>query len=154
MAQTPILNTEILAKQEVIPEKGHNEVVTPDIKPGVSTPGYTGGTHCDVCGAVLTQPESVPATGIWVNAVLSETGILTVSGALSYNAVAEGTTFLSVYAKNNRMLSLVNITAKDQSDFSISIENMKDAHTVKVLRWVMPSLRPLHNAVEVNVTSK
>ena len=44
-----------------------------------------------------------------------------------------------------------NITALDQSNFSISIENMKDAHTVKVLRWAMPSLRPLHNAVEVSV---
>ena len=146
-----VVCNEILAKQEVILEKGHNEVVTPDIKPGVSTPGYTGGTHCDVCGEVLIQPEFVPATGIWVKAILSDMGTLTVSGALSDNAVAEGTTFLSVYDKNNRMLSLVNITAKDQSDFSMSIENMKDAYIVKVLRWAMPSLMPLHNAVEVIV---
>ena len=39
-------------------------------------------------------------------------------------------------------------------DFDPDVEYMKDAHTVKVLRWVMPSLRPLHNAVEVSVTSK
>ena len=239
-----VVCNEILAKQEVIPEKGHNEVVTPDIKPGVSTPGYTGGTHCDVCGKVLVEPEVIPPTGIIVNAVLNSDGKLTVEGVLSSNAATEGTTliavyngvgqflktvditalnqtefeieipdcigaryikimrwdmatlkpfcdvikvdivvypninavfddgtlrvsgavteksetegttFLAVYNKDNRMLTLANITALDQSDFSISIENMKDAHTVKVLRWAMPSLSPLHNAVAVNVTSK
>lgn len=53
-----------------------------------------------------------------------------------------------------QMLTLSNITVQDQSEFSISIENMKDAHTVKVLRWAMPSLIPLHNAVEVNVVNE
>ena len=149
-----VVCNEILAKQEVIPEKGHNEVVTPDIKPGVSTPGYTGGTHCDVCGEVLIQPEFVPATGIWVKAILNEAGVLAITGALSDESIAEGTTFVSVYDKDKRMLTLADISKYDQSDFGISIENMKDAHTVKVLRWVMPNLRPLHNAVEVNVTSK
>ena len=52
------------------------------------------------------------------------------------------------------MLTLANITAQDQSDFRISIENMKDAHTVKVLRWEPATITPLHNAVEVKVISK
>ena len=70
---------------------------------------------------------------------------------MSDTTAAEGTTFLAVYNKDNRMLTLANITAQDQSDYSISIENMKDAHTVKVLRWAMPSLMPLHYAIEVSV---
>ena len=146
-----IVCNEILAKQEVIPENGHNEVTTPDIKPGVSTPGYTGGTHCDVCGEILKQPEIVPATGIWVKAILSEVGTLKVAGALSDNAVAEGTTFLAVYNNDKSMLTLSDITALDQSDFSISIENMKDAHTVKILRWKMPGLIPVHKPAEATV---
>jgi hypothetical protein len=52
------------------------------------------------------------------------------------------------------MLTLANITAQDQSDFNISIENMKNAHTVKILRWNMSNFRPLYNAVEVSVKSE
>ena len=146
-------NTTLVAQKE-IPAKGHTEVATPDIKPGVSTPGYIGGTQCDSCGTILTQQEVVPPTGIWVKAMLSESDILTISGALSDKPADEWDTFLLVFNEDKRMITSVNITALDQSDFSISIENMKDAYTVKVLRWNMTSLKPLHNAVEVNVTSK
>ena len=124
------------------------------LTPGFDTPGHIGGEKCANCGIVLIEPSPVSPTGPKVKAVLEESGTLTVSGGLSDTPAAEGTTFLAVYDKDNQMLTLANITALDQSDFRISIENMKDAHTVKVLRWKIVSLMPLHNAVEVSVTGK
>lgn len=132
----------------------HKSVPMEWVSPGIDTPGQCFGEMCPECGIVVIEPEVIPPKGAKVNASITADGTLTVSGALSDNTVAEGTTSLAVYNKDKRMLTLANITDQDQSDFSISIENMKDAHTVKVLRWAMPSLRPLHNAVEVNVTSK
>ena len=132
----------------------HTAIPMDALAPGFDTTGHIGGEKCANCGITLTEPTPVSPTGPKVNAVLNSSGTLTVSGGLSDTPTAEGTTFLSVYDKDKRMLTLANITDLDQSDFSISIENMKDAHTVKVLRWAMPSLMPLHNAVEVSVTSK
>lgn len=132
----------------------HTVLPMESMPPTFDTPGCTGGEKCATCGITLTEPTPVSPTGPKVKAILEESGTLTVSGGLSDTTTAEGTTFLAVYNKDKQMLTLANITAQDQSDFSISIENMKDAYTVKVLRWSMPSLRPLHNAVEVNVTSK
>lgn len=132
----------------------HTAIPMDALAPGFDTPGHIGGEKCANCGITLIEPTPVSPTGPKVKAVLDEIGTLTVSGGLSDNPTAEGTTFLAVYNKDNRMLTLANITDQDQSDFSISIENMKDAHTVKVLRWETATLRPLHNAVEVNVISK
>ena len=126
----------------------HTAIPMDALNPGYDTPGHIGGEKCATCGITLIEPTPVSPTGPKVKAILEESGTLTVSGGLSDTTTAEGTTFLAVYNKDNRMLTLANITAQDQSDFSISIENMKDAHTVKVLRWAMPSLMPLHNAVE------
>jgi hypothetical protein len=137
-----------------IPAKGHDEILTPDVKPGVSSPGYVGGTHCIVCGEILTHPETVQPTGIKINATLNQSGVLTISGALSDNPLADGTTFIAIYNSDKRMLDLKNITEFDHSDFSTSIGNMKAACTVKILRWEMINLRPLHDAVEITVEKK
>lgn len=126
----------------------HTAIPMDALAPGFDTPGHIGGEKCANCGITLIEPTPVSPTGPKVKAILEESGTLTVSGGLADIPTAEGSTFLSVYDKDNKMLTLANITDLDQSDFSISIENMKDAHTVKVLRWAMPSLIPLHNAVE------
>ena len=126
----------------------HTAIPMDALRPGYDTPGHIGGEKCANCGIVLAEPSPVSPIGPKVKAVLDEIGTLTVSGGLSDTPTAEGTTFLAVYNKDKQMLTLSNITVQDQSEFSISIENMKDAHTVKVLRWAMPSLIPLHNAVE------
>lgn len=124
------------------------------VAPGFDTPGKSGGKYCSNCGIVLEEAETVKPTGPIVSAVLDNNKTLTVSGGVSDNKVADGTTYLAVYNKDNRLLDLKIITELDQSDFNVPIENMKDAHTVKILRWEMPSLRPLHNAVEVSVKSE
>lgn len=126
----------------------HTAIPMDALNPGYDTPGHIGGEKCANCGIVLTEPSPVSPTGPKVNASLDSNGTLTVSGGLSDTPTAEGTTFLAVYNKDKQMLTLSNITAQDQSEFSISIENMKGAYTVKVLRWKIASLMPLHNAVE------
>ena len=124
------------------------------VAPGFDTPGLSGGKTCSNCGIVLKEPDAVEPTGPIVSAVLDSNKTLTVSGGVSDNKVAEGTTYLAVYNKDNRLLELKIITELDQSNFNVPIENMKDAHTVKIFRWEILTLRPLHNAVEVSVKSE
>ena len=124
------------------------------VAPGFDTPGELGGKTCSNCGIVLEEPDVVEPTGPIVSAVLDSNKILMVSGGVSDKKMADGTTYLAVYDKHNRLLDLKVITELDQSNFNVPIENMKDAYTVKVLRWEMLSLRPLHNAVEVSVKSE
>ena len=48
---------------EVIPAAGHTVVVDPAVPATCTEPGKTEGTHCGVCGEILTAQEEVPATG-------------------------------------------------------------------------------------------
>lgn len=43
--------------------KGHTEVDNTDVPATCTTVGYTGGTHCDVCDAVIEAATEVPALG-------------------------------------------------------------------------------------------
>ena len=128
----------------------HKMIFMDWIEPGIDNPGYWNGSKCGYCGIIIQEPQEIPPKGPKIKVVLNDKRILTVSGALSDNPIATGTTFLSVYNQDKMMLCVKNITELDQSNFSISLENMKDAHTIKILRWDMPGLRPLHNAVEIN----
>ena len=132
----------------------HTEADMDDILPGFDTPGKTGGKKCSNCGIVLTEPVPVSPTGPKVDAVLDSNGTLTVFGGLSDSPTAEGTTFAVVYNKDRSLLYAKDISGLDQSDFSISIGNMKNAYTVKIFRWTLSNLQPLHDAVEVSVKTE
>ena len=142
---------EVKVVSRKIPAKGHSEVLTPDVKPGVLTPGYKGGTHCSVCDEILTNPELVLPTGVSVKATLNKEGNLTVSGALSDDPIADGTTFIAVYKANGALLGVKNITDLNHTGFSSFIEGMKEADSVKILRLDMLTLHTLYDTVEVSV---
>ncbi len=49
-------------KTEPVPA-GHKSVVDVRVEPTETEPGLTEGAHCEVCGAILTAQETIPATG-------------------------------------------------------------------------------------------
>lgn len=50
-------------KEEVIPATGHTEVKDEAVEATCEKDGLTEGSHCSVCGEVLTEQKKVPATG-------------------------------------------------------------------------------------------
>lgn len=48
---------------EEIKAEGHKEVVDEEVIPSCTESGVTEGSHCSVCGKVLTEQKTIPATG-------------------------------------------------------------------------------------------
>ena len=129
----------------------HTEIPVPVVPPGVETPGRTQGEKCAVCGYVMDAGEPILPTGPVMAASLSGDGVLTVTGAMADSASAPGITLLTVNRADGRALTVMNITALDQSAIALNLPNCTGASTVKIMRLDAISLAPLSDAVIIPV---
>lgn len=135
----------------VYSKEAHTSVVKPGYAPGCDTPGRTDEVYCVICGEVLKAAEIIQPVGARIEAKLELGGVLTISGAVSDNVSTAGTTLLAIYDKSEKLLKTIDITELNQADFVVSIQDCDTAEKVKIFRWDLSLVKPLCNAVEINI---
>lgn len=131
------------------------ETDMPQADPTCDLPGHKGGKICSVCGAVLKEPDiTIPPTGPTVSAALSEDNALKIKGALSDKEKADGAVLVGVYG-GGKLIGIYDISAQNQNNINLNIENMGAADTVKFFRWdSLSNLKPTFRVHEVKLNKK
>ncbi len=79
-------------RTEEIPATGHTAVTDAAVAPTCAETGLTEGSHCSVCGVVLTVQEEVPALGHdWDEGVVTTEPTCTQAGIKTYTCRRDGT---------------------------------------------------------------
>ena len=72
-------------RTESIAKTGHTEVKDAAVAATCESEGKTEGSHCSVCGTVITEQESIPATGhSWDNGKVTKEATCTEAGEKTY----------------------------------------------------------------------
>lgn len=70
---------------------GHSAVTDPAVEAACVETGLTEGSHCSVCGEILTAQETVPATGhSWDGGVVTKEATATEEGIMTYTCTVCG----------------------------------------------------------------
>ena len=76
-------------RTESIAKTGHTEVKDAAVVATCESEGKTEGSHCSVCGTVITEQESIPATGhSWDNGKVTKEATCTETGEKTYTCTA------------------------------------------------------------------
>lgn len=75
-------------RTESIAQTGHTEVKDAAVAATCESEGKTEGSHCSVCGTVITEQESIPATGhTWDNGKVTKEATCTENGEKIYTCI-------------------------------------------------------------------
>lgn len=110
----------------------HTPQSVPAVPPTCDRPGLSEGSTCEVCGAVLKEQKTIPATGPTLSAVLDGSGKLRIRGAVSDEETIEGRTLIAVYAAGNKMLALCDLGAQKLNAVDLVITDCSTAAKVRL----------------------
>ena len=88
----------------VLPALGHNPVTIPAVAPTTSSVGYTEGSKCDRCGAILVAPVEIPM-------------IVEHTRSITYN-IANGDSYIASQSVENANLSTIS------TEESLTLKNL------------------------------
>ncbi len=119
-------------------------------RPTCEKDGRSEGVICKVCGAVLKEPQVIPATGPTLSAQINQEGHLVLSGAVSDDKVSKGFMLLAVYDKPGKMLTLLDISEQRPDHIEITIPECGNATRIKLFQ-LTDNLVPRSNPIDVMV---
>ena len=131
---------------ETNPVLAHTPKEVPAAAPTCDKDGRTAGSICEVCGIVLKEQQSIPATGPVVQAALAEDGVLTVHGMVCDNESDTAHLLFAVYDADGRLLQMSDLSGQPRNAVSAAVENCGSAAQCKLFR-LSETYAPVYSAV-------